>query len=60
MKVLLVTDVPDDCYEILAEITCHGFHKTQVHVLGFHNDELDLRRRAYEVLQERLEDMGIE
>ena len=59
-KLIIITDVSDDCYQVTAEIKCDGFIKDQVHVLGYNQDELELRQRAYKILQDQLKELGIE
>lgn len=56
-KVILVTDVPDDCYQVVAEIKCNGSSCDQVHVLEYNEKSIRNRHRAYNILQEQLEEL---
>lgn len=59
-KVILVTDVPDDCYQVVAEIKCNGSSCDQVHVLEYNEKSIGDLHRAYDILQEQLEELGID
>lgn len=59
-KVILVTDVPDDCYQMIAEIKCNGNLYEQVHVLEYGEKSIGDRLRAYNILQEQLKELGID
>lgn len=59
-KVILVTSVPDDCYQVVAEIKCHGISCDQIHVLEYDEKSIGDRHRAYHILQEQLEELGID
>ena len=59
-KVILVADVPDDCYHVVAEIYCSGSSCDQIHVLEYNEKSIGDRHRAYHILQEQLEELGID
>ena len=59
-KVIFVTDIPDDCYQILAEVKCNGTMVDQVHVLSYNEDGIGKLLRAYNELQKQLEDLGVD
>ena len=59
-KVILVTSVPDDCYHVVAEIHCSGSSCDQMHVLEYNEKSIGDQHRAYNILQEQLEELGID
>lgn len=59
-KVILVTDIPDDCYQMVAEIKCNGSLCEQIHVLEYDEKSIWDRLRAYHILQEQLKELGID
>ena len=59
-KVILVTSMPDDCYHVVAEIHCSGSSCDQIHVLEYDEKSIGDRHRAYHILQEQLEELGID
>lgn len=59
-KIILVTDIPDDCYKIFAEIRCNGIAQNQIHILEYNEKEINDRLRAHVALRPQLEVMGIE
>lgn len=58
-KILVAIDVPDSCYEMEIESTCSCYDKTHIHFMGLQADDIATRRRAYEILKEQLEVLGI-
>ena len=59
-KVVLVTSVPDDCYHVVAEIHCRGSLCDQMRVLEYNEKSIEDRHRAYNILQEQLEELGVD
>lgn len=59
-KIVLITDVPDDCYQVIAEIKCNGSTHDQIHVLEYNDKSIGDRHRAYNILQEQLKELGID
>ena len=59
-KMIIVVDVPDDCYEVEAEITGESDREIKIHNLYYNADEVECRLRAFDVFSNQLKDMGIE
>ena len=59
-KIILVTDIPDDCYEITVQVKCECFSKTQIHVLGYELDEVNQKIEDYKKIEKQLKELGIE
>jgi len=59
-KIVIITEVPEDCYHVTAEIMCRGYSKDQIHVRAYNEDEIGDRYRVYYILQDQLRNMGID
>lgn len=59
-KMIIVVDVPDDCYEVVADITAESDREIKIHNLYYNADEVECRRRAFDIFNNQLKDMGIE
>lgn len=59
-KVILVVEVPEDCYKIDGEVVCYGNEQVQNHFLLFDEADVQLRKDGYKFYQRKLEEeLGI-
>ena len=59
-KMIVVVDVPNDCYEVVADITAESDEEIKIHNLYYNTDEIEIRRRAFDIFNNQLKNMGIE
>lgn len=54
-KVILMVDIPEDCYKIKGELICYGSEQIQDHMLDYDEEDIELGRVQYNDLQKQWE-----
>ena len=58
-KIIIVTEVPEDCYKVIANIECQSEEARHFHILEYDENDIASLYRAYWILQEQLLNLGI-
>lgn len=58
-KIIIVTEVPEDCYKVIANVDCRSEEADHFHILEYDENDIASLYRAYWVLQEQLLNLGV-
>lgn len=58
-KIIMVVEMPEDCYDVSAEISCSGYGTQHISEIFYNEREVDLRERAYDSIADDLALLGI-
>lgn len=58
-KIIIVTEIPEDCYKVTATVDCRSEEADHFHILEYDENDIANLYRAYWILQEQLLNLGV-